>query len=506
MRYKNAICMAFGFSTLSVVAPVRAQNPAVQPEASQPQDGSKANIVEARSITLHSARIGGRTIAYKAVAGTLTIRDDEGKPSASMFYVAYIANRGDARRPLTFFYNGGPGSSSLWLHMGSFAPRRVLFNGTQASSNPPHRMVDNDYSLLPQSDLVFLDAINTGYSRPLGDKAPEAFLTADADIDAFSRGIERFLTVEDRWNSPKYLFGESYGTSRSAGVVSRLQKSGVQMNGLIQLGSILDISRPFGKGDRAFIADFPTYAVTAAYHGKAPRRDDQAAFLQELRDWVEGPYARALAKGNQLDSATRQDIARQMAGYTGISAAFFVEHDLRVTGDQFRKKLLRERLQVVGELDGRFLGDLSASGTAGDFDPSWSFVFRPMIAEWNEYVRNDLKFETALLYRRAFPGAFGKFDFRRKNTTAFGYYGEDLADAMTENRNLKVYALNGIYDFSTVFYGADFDYRHLRIPAAAVPNIRYFYYPAGHMAYVDEPTLRTMARDISEIYSDARPN
>lgn len=501
MRYGKPLVAAFA---LVLATPAwAAQTPAEAGNAaSLDNDAANASAVEQQSVTKHTARINGRELNYTAVAGTLTLRDDDGKPSASMFYVAYLLGSGDARRPVTFFYNGGPGSSSLWLHMASFGPRRVALDGLNPSGNAPHRMVDNDDSLLPYTDVVFLDAINTGFSRPLGDKTPESVLSADSDIDSFARGIERFLTVHGRWNSPKYLFGESYGTSRSAGVVNRLQKDGAQVNGIIQLGTILDVGRALRKGDLNSIADFPTMAMTAAYHGRTPKPADKDAFIQELRDWVEGPYSQALAKGNLLGASEKQAVARQMAAYTGISEQFFLEHDLRITSGQFRAELLRDRHEVLGELDSRFVGAVAAPDAGSDFDPSWSDVFRPMISLWNGYVRDELKYDTKLQYRRAYADAFAKFDFRRKRTSAFGYYGDDLAEAMTENPNLKVYSLNGLYDFSTVFYGADMDYRHLRIPDELVPNIRYFYYGAGHMAYVDDATRRAMVQDIASIYGN----
>jgi Carboxypeptidase C (cathepsin A) len=464
-------------------------------------DAAAPSAVEQRSVTQHTGRIAGRNLKYTAVAGTLTLQDDDGKPTASMFYVAYLLGSGDSRRPVTFFYNGGPGSSSLWLHMASFAPRRVVLNAPYASANPPHVLIDNDDSLLPYSDVIFLDAINTGYSRPLGDSKPETFLSADADIDIFARGVERFLTVHNRWNSPKYLFGESYGTSRSAGLVDRLQRDGAQMNGIIQVGTILDIGRALRRGDQDKIAAFPTMAMTAAYHGKASKPTDQNAFVQELRYWSVGPYAQALAKGNLLGQAEKEAIARQMASYTGISEAFFLERDLRVSVGEFQSELLRDQHKAVGELDGRFTAPVGTPDAAGDFDPSWSFVFRPMLSVWNSYVRNDLKFDTGLQYRRAFAPTFSKFDFRRKNSSAYGYYGKDLAQAMTENPNLQVYSLNGLYDFSTVFFGADQDYRDLRIPAELVSNIHYFYYGAGHMTYLDDTARRAMLRDIAPLYN-----
>lgn len=475
-----------------------------KPGAAAPAgDSAQASEIERAVVTRHKVKIAGKVYEYTATAGTLTVRDHDGVPTASMFYVAYSMD-GDKRRPVTFAYNGGPGSSSLWLHMASFAPRRVDLHFPHPSQNAPHAMYDNDESLLPYTDMVFLDAINTGYSRPLGDFKPESVMSADADIDVFARAIERYLTLNSRWNSPKYLLGESYGTSRSSGVANRLQKDGAQISGLIQVGSILDIGRAFGGGDPDHIATFPTMAVTAEYHGKIAKRADGAAFLEELREWVTGPYAKALSRGNLLGDAEKQAIADQMAAYTGLDAAFFVKHNLRISTELFRATILADQGKIVGRLDSRFTIDNVTPGIANSVDPSWSNISRSMLSVWGDYVREELKFVTDMEYRRALNSTSARFDFRRKNSRAYGYYGDDLAEAMIENPNMQVYAINGIYDFSTVFYGADMDYASLRIPANLVKNIKSFYHDTGHMAYVDRPSHVGIFRDIVPIYTGAQ--
>lgn len=272
-------------------------------------DIATAPIAEVRRVTHHTATIGGRAIAYTATAGTLTIRDDEGKPTASMFYVAYTT--GDPHRPVTFLYNGGPGSSTLWLHMGSLGPVRVRTDSPQPTHNAPYDIANNDESLLDKSDLVFLDAIGAGFSRPLGDTKLKAFWGTDPDIDAFARGIERYLTANGRWNAPKLIFGESYGTTRSAGLSYRLQQDGVQLNGVILLSSILNYGRRQPGFDQEMVNYLPSYAAAAAYHHRlASEPADIPAFLKEVRDWARGPYAMALAKGQDLSDQERRDIAQ----------------------------------------------------------------------------------------------------------------------------------------------------------------------------------------------------
>ena len=325
-------------------------------------DVATAPIQELRKSTQHTAVIGGRSIGYTATAGTLTIRDDEGKPTASMFYVAYTT--GGTRRPVTFLYNGGPGSSTLWLHMGSLGPIRVATDSPRSTHNAPFDIVDNNESLLDKSDLVFIDAIGAGFSRPVGDTKLAAFWGTDPDIDAFARGIERYLTVNDRWNSPKFIFGESYGTTRSAGLAYRLQSDGAQLNGVILLSSILNYGRRDPGFDQELINYMPSFAAAAAYHNRiSPGPTDTTAFLHEVREWARGPYALALAKGQDLPDADKAAIAHQMSAYTGLSERFILDNDLRVDASRFRKELLRDQHLTLGRYDARFTGeDVDSAG------------------------------------------------------------------------------------------------------------------------------------------------
>lgn len=469
-------------------------------------DDAAASATEVERATKHSAIIRGKRVDYTAVAGTLTLRDDAGKPTASMFYVAYLLDPADRSRPVTFFYNGGPGSSTVWLHMASFGPRRVALGAPSFTDNPPHRLVDNDESLLPRSDLVFLDAMNTGYSRPLGDTKPEAFLGADSDIDTFSQAIQRFLTVHSRWNSPKFLFGESYGTSRSAGVADRLQTEGVQVNGVVQLGSILDIAKLISGGDRSYQVNIPTFALTAAHHGRIPQPSDRAAFLREVIAWTEGPYNAALAQGDNLPAVDKAVIAAQLSKYIGLPAAYIVENNLRISKEEFRAQLLRDRGLVIGDLDSRFTG-VEAGGRPDEpsFDPSYSAVARAIIASFRGYVGGELGFNTPLAYRRAYPPTFAKFDWRRANGAGIARYERDLANAMKTNPKLRVLSVNGYYDLSTVFYGADYDYAHLQLPPELRRNLRFAYFDTGHMAYVDDAARRGVLAEVLRFYDEAAP-
>jgi carboxypeptidase C (cathepsin A) len=507
MRFVNAVLVVGMFSQVTCAAAMTPAPPLPTPVGapSLSRDMLQDQAAETASETEHSVVVQGKRIIYRAIAGTLTIRDGEGKPTASMFYVAYLAKSASEARPITFLYNGGPGSSSVWIHMASFGPRRVTIDKPdESTSNPPYRLIDNDASLLPTSDLVFLDAINTGYSRPLGDAKPDAFMSADTDIDSFARAIERFLEIHRRWSSPKYLFGESYGTTRSAGLVNRLQKDGAQFNGVIMLGSVLDFPRIANTDDRLFISDLPTYALTAVYHHKVPAPQDQNKFIEEVIDWAEGPYARGLAKGYQLPLDEKTALAHTMAGYSGLSEKYIVDNNLRVTPNRFRAELLRDRGLVMGELDTRFVGpELAGFHDEPSYDPSGNGVFRTILAGFHDYLADDLDFHTNLPYRFYDAETSRNFNFNRRAAHTIGIYGDDLSQAMTVNPRLHILSLNGRYDLSTSFYGAMYDYAHLNIAPQIQRNIRSEFYAAGHMAYIDDRVRRNIAAEVSEFYDAA---
>ena len=475
-------------------------------------DIATAPIVEVRRVTHHQGMIGGRTVAYTATAGTLTIRDDEGKPTASMFYVAYTL--GGARRPVTFFYNGGPGSSTLWLHMGSLSPVRVATDSPKATHNAPFDLVANNDSLLDRSDLVFLDAIGAGYSRPLGDTKLAAFWDTDKDIDAFARGIERYLTLNDRWNSPKFLFGESYGTTRSAGLSYRLQSDGVQLNGVILLSSILNYGRRDPGFDQEVINYLPSYAAAAAYHNRlATAPADLPAFLREVRAWARGPYAVALAEGQDLGQAERQAVAEKMASYTGLSVSYILQSDLRVSPSHFRKELLRDQRLTLGRYDDRFTGvDVDAVGEGPEYDPSDTGITGAFVAAFHHYLASDLGYETDLTYRPTYYQNGLNWDFRHRSPGARGSNDVNMADvaldlsaAMRENPHLLLYSLNGIYDLATPFFGTEYDLGHMQLDPARRPNVRFAYYPSGHMVYLNPQALSLMKVDLARFYDEAAP-
>jgi carboxypeptidase C (cathepsin A) len=475
-------------------------------------DIATAPIAEQRVVTHHQATVGGRSIAYTATAGTLTLRDDDGKPTASMFYVAYTT--GDAHRPVTFLYNGGPGSSTLWLHMGSVGPVRVLTDSPAATHNAPYDVVNNDSSLLDKSDLVFLDAVGAGYSRPVGDTKLAAFWGTDQDIDAFARGIERWLTLNGRWNAPKFLFGESYGTTRSAGLSYRLQQDGVQLNGVVLLSSILNYGRRQPGFDQEMINYIPSYAASAAYHHRlANPPADLPAFLQEVREFARGPYALALAKGQDLGDADRRAIAEKLSSYIGLPVDYILGSDLRIPPGHFRKELLQGQRLTLGRYDDRFTGeDVDTAGEEPEYDPSDTGITGAFVAAFHDYLARDLGYQTDLSYRPTYYASGVRWDFTHKaqDLGGGGYSNQadvalDLSQAMRENPHLLLYSLNGLYDLATPFFGTEYDLGHMQLDPAVRGNVRFSYYPSGHMVYLNPDALKMMKGDLARYYDEAAP-
>jgi carboxypeptidase C (cathepsin A) len=469
---------------------------------------------EARVVTHHTITADGRTIAYDATAGTLTLRDDQGKPTASMFYVAYVAEggTGDHRRPVTFFYNGGPGSCSVWLHLGSFGPVRVVTDAPDATPGPPFQVVTNTDTLLGKPDLVFLDAIGTGYSRVLGDTKEEKYWGVDTDIEAFAKAITRYVTLNERWNSPKFLFGESYGTTRTAGLVYALQKQSVQFNGVTILSSILNFGAVLDGFDRNFVSLLPTYAAAAWYHGKVtPKPADLAAFLREVRDYAGGPYLLALDKGQNLSDDEENAVAQKVSAYTGLSTTFLKQNHLRVSLSRFRKELLRSEHRTIGRYDSRFLAmDADDAGERPEIDPSSVYSGGAFVAAFHDYVSTQLNYHTDLDYRLRAADANKKWEWQHtqpgeSSPTPLVDVALDLAAALRGNPHLQVLSLNGWYDMATPFFQTEYDLSHMLLDPSLRGHVRYGYYPSGHMVYLNPEALKLMKADVARFYDVAAP-
>ncbi len=469
--------------------------------------------VEERTVqTQHSAAVGGRTLPYTATAGTLTIRDTAGKPKASIFYTAFTVNGAASdERPVMFFYNGGPGSASLWLRMGSFAPMRIQTGNPETIRPAPFNFGPNPDTLLGSTDMVFIDAPGTGYSRPLGDAKGSDFYGVDQDADAFSRAIIRYVTKFNRWGSPKFLFGESYGTTRSGALAYQLQDRGLALNGVVLLSSIMNYARRAPGLDRDYINYLPSYAATAWYHHKManpPATVEQAA--AQARAFAQGPYASALEKGQTISPQERDAVAQQMSALTGLSPDFIERANLRVDLSRFRKELLRNERETLGRYDSRYTGiDADAAGEGPDYDASDTAISGAFIGTLNTYLARDLNYQTNMSYRGSASEEEGfKWDWTHKAPGARQPLQQpntalDLAAAMRQNPYLKVLSLNGWYDMATPFFGTEYDLNHMMLEPAQQRNLEFRYYPSGHMVYLNPDALHSMRLDVERFVYDS---
>ena len=480
--------------------------------------------------------VEGQAIAYHAVAGTLIVHpkgwddaaarektgtdaakalDDKANPDAeaSIFYVAYF-KKGvfSADRPITFLYNGGPGSSTVWLHMGAFGPRRVVTADDSHTPAAPYRLVQNGYSLLDASDLVFIDAPGTGFSRIAGKDKEKAFYGVDADGYAFSQFIKGFLSKYGRWNSPKYLFGESYGTPRSAVVVNELETGdSIDFNGVILLSQILnfDLSADSPEAnpgtDEAYVVTLPTYAATAWYHNRLAggRPAQLEPYLAEVEQFANGEYASALQAGSELDPARREAMAEKLARYTGLPVGYVLKANLRIDGGEFEKTLQDADGLTTGRLDTRFSGpSMDPLSKEADYDPQSAAISSAYVSSFNDYVRKDLGYGDGRTYK---PEIDVFKDWKNDHQPPGAPFAlpsilnvmPDLASAMKYNPGLKVMVNGGYYDLATPFYEGWYEDHHLQIPAALNSNIEYHYYQSGHMVYAHEASLKELHDNVA---------
>ena len=486
------------------VAPANAQASPAPAPSFRPVPGVKD------AVTHHTIAIGGRRIAYTARAGTILLRDAEHEPTASMFYVAYTADNTDARkRPVTFLWNGGPGSSTIWLHMGSFAPVRVQVpkNATQPGLNPP--LVDNESSLLDASDLVFVDAVGTGWSTLVARGKATDYYGVDEDAKAFTQFIERWATRNGRWQSPKFLFGESYGTTRAANVVNLLQTDGMAVNGVVLLSSALDYNfLPIRNGpgeDLAFIGYLPTEAAVAWYHHKAAGNPpDLARFLAEVRAFAGGPYAAALLKGDNLDAATRAQTVAKLHAYTGLSEKYIEAANLRVNPNRFQEELLRAEGRNVGRYDGRYSGDESdPNGTFPSYDPSDTMTAAAFVTAFNHYAHDVLKYRDERPYDVLDFRVNGAWKYMRGEDASAVSTVPDLKAAITQNPSLHVLSANGYFDLATGFYGTEYLLNHMGLNAEQRKRLHYSYYASGHEVYLNHDSLVQFKADLLQFYREA---
>jgi carboxypeptidase C (cathepsin A) len=498
--------------------------------AEKTSDKPVENAPPGDSTTEGTVDAGGQHIAYTAIAGTLTVGatdvDDaqlgmDGKPQAGsqlanaepkeakdanpmahIFYVAYFKKDAKAEeRPITFCYNGGPGSSTVWLHMGSLGPKHVVTDGDQHLPAAPYKLVDNANSLLDTSDLVFIDMPGTGFGRLTGKEADKAFWGIDEDGNAFARFIARFITKYNRWNSPKYIFGESYGTTRSAVLADILENNkNIDLNGVILLSQIFnfttDIDGPSGNPgvDLPYVLALPTYAATAWYHKKLPQQAPALEpFLKDVEEFAMGPYTHALALGTDISAEEKQATAEKLHEYTGLQVAYLLRANLRVSGGEFEKTLQEDQDLTTGRLDTRFSGpNLNPLSENAEYDPQSSAISSAYVALFNDYVRRDLKYGVGQTYlpEAQFGGA--QWDFKHNGNTVSVNVAPDLAEALKTNPRLHVMVNGGYYDLATPFFAAQYEEKHLPIPQSLAKNIEYDWYESGHMVYVRDESLKQL--------------
>lgn len=545
-RFKITACLA---TTLALLVPSLVAAAPVAPDThdkrqdsdvEKPDGGKFEPFKPEEKTSTGTVTIGGKAISYQAIAGTLIVhpkdwddvaRDpksnkdgpapaadgpDAKNPTAeaSMFFVAYFKSGGGAR-PITFLYNGGPGSATFWLHMGAFGPRRVVTTSDAHTPAAPYALINNSSSLLDATDLVFIDAPGTGFSRIAGKDKEKAFFGLDPDAHAFAEFISQFLSKYGRWNSPKYLFGESYGTPRSAVLINQLEaERSIDFNGVILLSQILnfDLSPDGPAGnpgiDVPYQTVLPTYAATAWYHHKLPgEHNNLESLLSEVEQFAMGDYARALAAGSDLAAPERAAIAEKLHQYTGLSAEYILKADLRIDGGEFRQTLQGNDGMTTGRLDTRFSGpEIDPLSQRADYDPQAAALGSAYVSAFNDYVRKDLHYGEGKIFKPRVP-TFRTWNFQHQppgqtQQPASSRQGAnvmpDLANAMKLNPNLKVQLNAGYFDLATPFYQGIYEMHHLPIPANLQSNIEYKFYESGHMVYAKDSSLKMLRDNVAD--------
>ena len=496
MRNRVALTLLILASAAATTAPPTLSSTLYAQDSAHP----RINPQPARYESHHSVQVGSETVEYDAIVGSIILRDEADAPTAEIFYTAYFRTGMETQtpRPIMFSYNGGPGSASFWLHMGIMGPRRVVTPVVGHQAPPPYSLEDNPYTLLDRADIVMIDPVGTGFSRPLDDTPGSDFWGIDEDAASLTQFIRRFLSHYQRWNSPRYLLGESYGTTRSAVLSRHLQRANMDLNGIVLVSAVLDfrtIQFPPGD-DLAYVVNLPSYAVVSAYLDALPGGPptDHDAFMKEVEEWAVTEYATALLRGSTLQEADRLRVIDQMHEFTGLSRDFIDRADLRVSAPEFEKEVLRGQGLVVGRLDARFTGpsgDLIE--VTPDHDPQSTAISSAYTSAFNTYLREELGYDGTREYTPS--GGTRGWNWQRDGGESFvrgvgtPNVGPDLAAAIRFNPNLEVLLVNGIYDLATPYFAAVWTMDHLGLPADLRGNIQRADFKAGHMMYVEQTLL-----------------
>jgi carboxypeptidase C (cathepsin A) len=474
--------------------------------------------------TAHKAMVNGKSLSYNAVAGRMEVLDDTAKPMALFGYTSYTLpaatastskSEGSAKpqRPIVFAFNGGPGSSSVWLHMGALGPKRVRVNDPNPTPNAPYTLEDNARSILDVADIVMIDPMGTGISVPLGKKEMKDFWGVDEDIESISAFIKQYLIREGRMNSPRFLLGESYGTFRNAGIMNHMQGQGIAFNGVVMVSAVFDLlSLTFPKmSDLPYIMHLPSYATTAWYHDRlSPKPADFEAFVDEVRRFTEEEYAPALYRGDRLSSEEKQAMASRLSGFTGLSTDYWLRANLRVNAGEFFAELLRDEGAQVGRLDSRYRGiNQSLLSQTGDHDPFTTSLGLPYTSTFLDYYYGALGMDPAVPYSiSAYRREGFKWNWDHLGNASWGtrmaiQTATDMAQTMSRNPYTKVLIMNGYFDLGTPFYAVEHTLDHLGLTPEIRANITMTYYMAGHMMYTDEDSFDAFAKDLRTFISEA---
>ncbi len=456
-------------------------------------------------VTHHEMAVGGKKLKYTATTGRMPLRNAIDEIEAQMFYVAYTKDdvEDKSNRPVIFAYNGGPGSPALWLHLGAIGPKRIPMDDEDGCQmpKPPFKLADNEQTWLDVADLVFIDPVGTGYSRSHTEELGAKYWGLKGDIESVGEFIRLFLTRFERWNSPLYLAGESYGTTRSAGLAGYLIDRGIAFNGIVLVSSILNFQTArFVKGnDLPYVLFLPTYTATAFYHGKLLKdlSTDLQSTLKQVEEFAMGEYQAALAKGDLLTDKERQTIIKKLARFTGLSTTYLDYNDLRIHIWSFCKELCRDEKRTVGRLDSRFKGiDAKAGAEHPEHDPSMTALMAPYTAMFNHYVRTTLGYKTDLPYE-IFGGVKKPWDW---GSAGEGHpdTSEALRAAMAKNPYMKIYIASGYFDLATPYFATEFTVAHMELDPTVRGNITTGEYESGHMMYVHEPSLQKLKEDVAD--------
>lgn len=506
---KNIFYIAIAIFFLCVPEFVLSQKSGKKSE--EPTELIKDSPTAKPSVTHHSIIIGGKTILYTATAGYLRMDDDAGKHKANMFFVAYEKEDENLKtRPITYAFNGGPGSSSVWLHIGALGPKRIVMDDEGNPTSPPYSLTENEFTWLEFTDLVFIDPVSTGFSRPASGEEKKQFHGVNEDATSVGEFIRLYTTRNKRWLSPKYLAGESYGTTRAAMLSGYLQDTyGMNLNGIVLISTALNFQtiRMASDNDLAYQLFLPSFTATAFYHKKLATelQSDLLKTLEEARKWANSEYMIALDKGDALTESERQQVAKKLSYFTGISTEYILNANLRLDIFRFSKELLRSERRTVGRLDSRFKGiDANAAGERPDYDPSYDgVIYGPYSAAINDYLRTELGVENDLNYEiltgKVQPWNWGSASGGYANVNV----AEVLAEAMNKNKYMKVFVANGYFDLATPFNATEYTFNHLGLEAGLHENITMDYFPAGHMMYVQKSSLKKLTEDVANFYRNS---